>query len=238
MKNLILSLACFILVGCEKNIRDIIPVSSSFEPSYSVVENTDISINSAQMLRVKIILPKQLSETEIIDNCRSFVISNYDITGIRNVTMFAYNNESEINGPYTIGIYEFCPYGDWNRTNEDVKNDAYRENYKINQSYFKSQTATTSYTQNPGVGSKIVLNTEREWSFKKQEFISAKTTKLSNNPTDFSDDYIVKIKNGTKATIVDVYSKITGEYEWIAYKVELSDKKTGWVLSDDIIETK
>lgn len=234
MKKILLLIACVaMLVGCGKTVKEVIPIPASFSPVYSLISKDDISTDDAQMLRVKVTLPKHLSEAEIIENFRSFVIDNYDKTGIRNVAIFAYNNEAEANGSYTIAMYEFCPYGDWSRTNESVTNDKYAENYTVNSSYFEPAKTTLDN------GTKIELSAKEEWDSKVKEFIPAKTTSLSSSPTDFSEDKIIKLKNGTAGTIIDMYSQtMTGGSKWIAYKVTLSNGKTGWVLAEDVTQVK
>ena len=126
-----------ILFGCSSKpgIEEKLPIPKDFAPTYKIItdERLDYEWDGLDIMRrsYRITMPKS-SYNEIKDNCRYLAIKTYN-NGVHNVSIFVYNDASETNGAYTVAMYEFCPYGDWDRTNEmySAKLQDYGENFKI-----------------------------------------------------------------------------------------------------------
>ena len=54
----------------------------------------------------RIVFPKGLSSTDIYDNFKYLTKKNYEENGIRNISIFAYYPDDDINNAYTIGMFE------------------------------------------------------------------------------------------------------------------------------------
>ena len=104
-----------------------------------------------------------------------------------------------------------------------------KPNLVIADSYFKNESITIEKNDT------IILETKEEYNKDTQKFQPAKRTKISNNPSDFTNcDYV---PNGTEAKVVDVFRKrLTSDYTWISYKVYIEKlNKEVWV-SDDCVK--
>lgn len=232
MKTVLLSVLCFLCIVCDgcsggkkkdslnavKN--EILNISETFNPNYNIVKTEDISYidKGVKVSRIlyRITLPKGLSSTDIYDNFRYLTKKNYEENGIRNISIFAYYPDDDINNAYTIGMFEI-----------DLAQDDMPK-LVIADSYFKAEKALIEK------GNFVVLNTKTEYDTNTRKFIETQRTKISNNPSDFNDcDYV---PNGTEAKVTDIFSKrLTSDYTWVSYKVYISKlNKEVWV-SDDCI---
>lgn len=135
-KILLLIIAILLLFSCssKSGIEEKLPIPKEFKPSYKIVsdERLDYKWDGLDIMRksYRITVPKCTNE-EIKNNCRHLAIKTYQ-SGVYNVSIFVYNNRSEVNGQYTVALYEFCPYGDWGRTNEmySARLKDYGENFR------------------------------------------------------------------------------------------------------------
>lgn len=124
------------ILGCSHRpgIEEKLPIPKDFTPTYKIItdERLDYEWDGLDIMRrsYRITLPKS-SYDEIKNNCRALAIKTYK-DGVYNVSIFVYNDASETNNAYTVAMYEFCPYGDWSRTNEmySTKLQDFRENFK------------------------------------------------------------------------------------------------------------
>lgn len=137
MRKIFFLITLISLIGCGGvSIEDKLPLPDDFEPSYQIVKKEDISYkyDGLDIFRYsyRIIVPSYLSEKNIKNNCRHLVRTEQQHTAARNVSIFVYYNASEITGSYTVAMYEFCPYGDWSRTDETYSTitENYEENFK------------------------------------------------------------------------------------------------------------
>lgn len=204
------------------------PIPNDFSPVYKDISFEDLSYiyggNKIDRHQYRIILPRGLSNHEIKSNMRHLAMHKYKQLGVKNLSILAYKDKSEINGAYTAALYELCPYGKWEQTNVKCSNESYEENFIVSPTYSQYDKFTK--------GQKVKLNSETEYDRKKQEFFAATKTKVSSEPSNFSDDNIRKIKNGTTGVIIDIFSKP----HWIAYKVKFDNPalNEGWVLEEDL----
>ncbi|WP_373837057.1 hypothetical protein [Bacteroides heparinolyticus] len=126
-----------ILMACSSGpgIREKLPIPDDFNPSYKIAskDRIDYEWDGLDIMRIsyRIVIPK-LRYEDIRYNCRHLTVKTYE-SGIHNVSILAYSDESEMNGPYTVALYEFCPYGDWGRTNEMYATPLkdYGENFQL-----------------------------------------------------------------------------------------------------------
>ena len=227
---LIFSILFLILEGCsggkqnaEIANKELFNLDEAFVPRYKVVKTEDISYKErgVKISRIlyRIVFPKGLSSTEIYDNFKYLTKKNYEENGIRNISIFAYYPDDDINNAYTIGMFEI-----------DLAQDDMPK-LVIADSYFKAEKALIEK------GNFVVLNTKTEYDTNTRKFIETQRTKISNNPSDFNDcDYV---PNGTEAKVTDIFSKrLTSDYTWVSYKVYISKlNKEVWV-SDDCVTKK
>lgn len=228
-KILYLSLLLFIVISCDNNtFEKQFPISDTFIPAYQIASLEDLSFGSGndEILRhqYRIILPRGLSEEEIKSNMRHLAMQKYKQLGVKNISILAYRDKSEVNGTYTAALYELCPYGKWEQTNVKCPDESYEENLIVSSTYSQYDKFTK--------GQKVILNSETEYDKKKKEFVAATKTKVSSEPGNFSDENIRKIKNGTTGVIIDIFSKP----HWVAYKIKFNDPsiKDGWVLEENL----
>lgn len=235
MKTVLLSLLCFLCIVCNgcsggkkkdslnevKN--EILDISETFNPNYNIVKIEDISYmdKGVKVSRIlyRIKLPKGLSSIDIYDNFRYLTKKTYNEKGIRNISIFAYYPDDNVDSPYTIGMFEV----DLSQNNNP--------NLIIADSYFNEDSITIKKNDT------IILETKEEYNKETKKFQPAKRTKISDNPSDFTNcDYV---PNGTEAKVVDVFKKrLTSDYTWISYKVYIAKlKKEVWV-SDDCVSKK
>lgn len=204
------------------------PSPDDFTPIYQIVSFEDLSYmyggNKIDRHQYRIILPRGLSNDEIKLNMRHLAMRKYKQLGVKNLSILAYRDKSEINGAYTAALYELCPYGKWEQTNVKCSDESYEEKFIVSPTYSQNDKFTK--------GQKVTLNSETEYDRKKQEFVAATKTKVSSEPGNFSDENIRKIKNGTTGVIIDIFSKP----HWIAYKIKFDNPalNEGWVLEENL----
>lgn len=204
------------------------PIPDDFTPVYQVASFEDLSYmyggNKIDRHQYRIILPRGLSDEEIKSNMRHLAMQKYAQIGVKNLSILAYRDKSEINEAYTAALYELCPYGKWEQTNVKCPDESYEENFIISSSY----SQTDKFTK----GQKITLNSKTEYDSTKKEFVAATKTNVSSVPSNFSDENVQKIKNGTTGIIMDIFSKP----HWIAYKIKFDDPSIhdGWVLEENL----
>lgn len=96
------------------------PIPDDFTPAYQVISFEDLSYmyggNNIDRHQYRITLPRGLSDDEIKSNMRHLAMQKYEQTGVKNLSILAYRDKSEINGAYTAALYELCPYGKWEQT--------------------------------------------------------------------------------------------------------------------------
>lgn len=140
MKNSLLLLFLFLCLSCGgPGVDECLPLPDNFEKLYTIIEERDISYKSGDYkifrYAYKIVVPpyNYVTSEHIKNNCRHLVREIHKKKGVRNISVLVYNSESEKNDPYTVALYEFCPYGDWGRTDEDyqTKNEQYAEHLKM-----------------------------------------------------------------------------------------------------------
>lgn len=211
------------------------PIPDSFTPAYHVASSEDLSYeNGAEKImrhQYRVVIPKDLSESEIKNNMRHLAIQTYKQHRVKNISILAYTDINKINGSYTACLYELCPYGKWEQTNIKCPDDFYAENFIVSPSYYVEVLDKFSE------GQRVVLNTDCEYDSKKQDFVSASKTNVSSCATDFSDEKIKKIKNGVKGIIVETFrQRLNNGSFWIAYKVKFDDPTLadGWVLEENL----
>lgn len=231
MKTFLFYVLCVLsILGCSGSKKkvsistakdEILSIKETFSPDYKIINTEDISYkdNGVRVSRIlyRITFPKGLSSTEIYDNFRYLTKKTYIEKGIRNISIFAYYPDDNMNSPYTIGMFEV-----------DLAQDT-KPNLVIADSYFKNESITIEKNDT------IILETKEEYNKDTQKFQPAKRTKISNNPSDFTNcDYV---PNGTEAKVVDVFRKrLTSDYTWISYKVYIEKlNKEVWV-SDDCVK--
>lgn len=219
----------------ENNIENAITFfSESTTPSYRIAkhENLDIKINGDIVKRVqlRIILPKDLSIEEVVDNFRFAALDFNKEINYNAISIMAYYNENEINGQYTIGMYELCPYGNWSRSTEKASIEKYKESYDIHKSY-----SDQINNNNIEINRVVSLNRKEQWDRNSQKFIKSTTAKMFDNPTNMGDEFLIKeFRNGTKAKVIDVFEKrLSGGSMWRSYKININGIE-GWVSEFDI----
>lgn len=234
MKNILIVLVAILLLGgCsskqQKSLHGsisnkILSIEDAYLPKYTIIKTEDVSYKdrgvTVNRILYRVTFPKGLSSTDIYDSFRYLTKKTYEELDIRNISIFAYYPDDDVNNAYTIGMFDI-----------DLTQDAEPE-FVISDSYFKNVKDLLKK------GDVVVLNTKEEYDKTAKEFIPAKRTKISNNPSDFTNcDYI---PNGTEAKIVDIFKKrLTSEYAWISYKVYIPQiKKEVWVSDDCITQCK
>lgn len=139
MRKTFLMLAIILIfIGCGNGngVEEKIPIPEKFMPSYKIVtaERIDYEWDGLDIFRksYRIVLPEKMTFEEIKNNCRYLTVKTYN-EGVSNVSIFVYRDVNETNGSYTVAMYEFCPFGDWNRTNEmyEARLDNYEENFVL-----------------------------------------------------------------------------------------------------------
>lgn len=204
------------------------PIPNNFSPVYKDISFEDLSYmydgSKIDRHQYRIILPRGLSNEEIKANMRHLAMQKYKQLGVKNLSIFAYRDKSEINGAYTAALYELCPYGKWEQTNVMCSDESYEENFIVSPNYSQNDKFTK--------GQKVTLNSETEYDRKKQEFVAATKTLVSSEPGNFSEENIRKIKNGTSGIIIDIFSKP----HWVAYKIKFNNPsiKEGWVMEENL----
>ena len=235
-----LPLLIFIIISCATDsFEKKFPISDTFMPSYQIASFEDLSLNngSNKILRhqYRVVLPKGLSEADIKSNMRHLAMHKYKQHGVKNLSILAYKDKNDINGPFTASLYELCPHGEWGQTNRECSDDSYEEHLIVSPSYYIE--TVEKFT----VGRKVVLSAKTEYDRNKKDFVPASKTTVSSCPTDFSDDKIRKIKNGIKGSVIEICTKkLTGGSCWVAYKVRFNDSslQDGWVLEEDLSENE
>ena len=145
---LIFSILFLILEGCsggkqnaEIANKELFNLDEAFVPRYKVVKTEDISYKErgVKISRIlyRIVFPKGLSSTDIYDNFKYLTKKNYEENGIRNISIFAYYPDDDINNAYTIGMFEI-----------DLAQDDMPK-LVIADSYFKAEKAFFRISQPP-----------------------------------------------------------------------------------------
>lgn len=128
------------LISCKGvSVEDRLPIPDNFKPQYSQEKEVDLTYISqgTKIGRTCFwITTDLLSADDIKNNCRYIVRKTHKSTGIRNVSIFIYRNSLDIadGRTYTVAKYEFCPFGDWGRTDESIStsNEEYDEDFIMN----------------------------------------------------------------------------------------------------------
>ena len=224
--------------SCSSRMEKKLPIPEDFTPNYEIVSQDDIQYKSDgyDIFRYsfRIILPEGLTEKEIKYNFRKIVLDTYEETNIKNISIFAYLDIVEANGPYTIAMYEFCPYGDWSRTDEcySTPTESYEENLIVNPSYFIE--TTESPKEDVAIDDYVILNRKTKWNSSTQKLVPASNVKVSKNKRDFNDENVTYVNNGTKVKILDIYSeRLSSTSKWVVYKIKTSNNFIGWVYKED-----
>lgn len=214
-------------VECS-SFKEKFPIPNDFTPVYQIASFEDLSYmyggHKIDRHQYRIILPRGLSEEDIKLNMRHLAMQKHAQIGVKNLSILAYRDKNEINGAYTAALYELCPYGKWEQTNVKFSEESYEENFIVSSTYSQNDKFSK--------GQKVTLNSETEYDRKKQEFVAATKTKVSSEPSNFSDENIRWIKNGTPGVIIDIFRKP----HWIAYKVKFNNPSIneGWVLEENL----
>lgn len=234
MKNFLFAVITILSIyGCsgkqqkapqENMAHEILSIEDTYSPKYKIVKAEDISYKDRGVTVARILyrvtFPKGLSSTDIYDSFRYLTKKTYEEKSIRNISIFAYYPNDDVESAYTIGMFEV-----------DLSQDT-EPKFEISNSYFKEEKELMKK------GDVVALITKEEYDKKTKEFVPAKRTKISNSPSDFTNcDYI---PNGTEAKITDVFKKrLTSEYTWISYKVYIAKiKKEVWVSEYCVVSHK
>lgn len=122
-----------ILMACSNGpgIREKLPIPDDFKHSYKIVskDRIDYKWDGLDIMRMSY---RIVAHENILYNCRHLAVKTYE-SGVHNISILVYNDESETNGAYTVALYEFCPHGDWSRTNESYSTilEDYEENFRM-----------------------------------------------------------------------------------------------------------
>lgn len=217
-------------------IEDLIIIPESFNPVFKIAKTEDLSYFDKgikiKRIQQRILIPKGLSKDDVINNLRKSALDLYKEEPLRAISILAYYNKNEINKSYTIAMYEFCPFGDWEIANSNVRLQDYKENCKINKPYFENKKDMIQK------GDVVILNRKQEWNVQQQSMIEATKTQLFDDNRSLSEEHLVaEFKNGTKAEVIEVYEEqMTGGMIWRVYKVRVGNS-SGWVADFNVKKT-
>lgn len=124
----------------EISIEQSIPVFPSFTPTYKIIEIRDLSYADIIRKEVRVSLPRNLNKDDILFNFRVISTEEYNKNKFNAITVFAFHENESVNQAYTVAMYEFCPYGDWSRSDKKVPLSEYGEKIEIKKSYFEEAT--------------------------------------------------------------------------------------------------
>lgn len=119
--------------------HDPFQLKPGFEPTYQVIKRENMSMASASRWTVRIALPAHLTRKEVEQNLRYAAKEQWDQNQPNALTVFAYRNGSDYEGPITAGQCDYAPYGDWGRASEQVPIDQYKLVVHLEDEYFSSR---------------------------------------------------------------------------------------------------
>jgi len=137
-KPIIFLFGIIIIISCEKKTEQkkvtqkITPTVSEeiAVPQYTIVQENDISFQSAKRLQVKLRVQKILAEEEIKAICNK-LIPKYKISRYNAVVFHFYLPDSDIKGTFTAGMAEWAPYGNWSQAGNMKEGDYSKHSLSI-----------------------------------------------------------------------------------------------------------
>ncbi|MFZ3578060.1 hypothetical protein [Virgibacillus sp. DJP39] len=196
------------------DIETVLQMTKSFETSYEIIEETDISLLSATRHRVSISVPLGLSKQELEFNLKHVVKNLYEKHEADALTIFAYREDDEIKQNYSAGRIVFATEGDWSKADQEVGLEGYDYVIDIADTYLNPKESIE-------VGAEI-------------QFVGDVSSKSESWD---SEDIIIRTEEITSATVLAIEKYPMGSMEFIRYQVELETNDqmiTGWIHDYDV----
>lgn len=190
-------------------------------PKYKVVrDNEDLSYANVDRKRIRISVPAGLSRKELEDNIKHAAWSVFKESKFNAIAILAYRAGDPIDEAPTAGMADLAPNGVWA---DAGSNSPMMATVKLSELYFKKIEPTFA------IDEKVKLKDE-----------DGSGLGISNKFGSWMEkDFIVKVPNGSIATIKEVRKKaLTGDVEMVRYKVEVIREGkvySGWVHDSDFI---
>ncbi len=111
-----------------------------YEPKYKIVENQWLNFSVIRRLKLKIQLPKGLSEDEVIFNIKYCVAKEFNKEKPDALAIFAYCKDGKFNGfdcMYNVARADFAPYGKWEKAEEGFAYNLPIEKFSLKIEFFK-----------------------------------------------------------------------------------------------------
>ncbi len=201
-------------------IESALPIPLSFNPSFNRVKVEDYSYKDIIRKGARITMPSGLSRKDVENNLRAAAIGLYDEFTPDAVTVFAFSEGDDTNDAFTVGMIEFCPYGEWDKAEHAIPLEKWRENITVHDSYFETKPMMVV----EGASVRLVRDGGVKISRERDSWVS--------------EDIIAIAPNGTEATVEQSYRKQYSEMLFVRYKVSAvinGTQITGWVHEDEVI---
>ena len=110
--------AVVIFAGCVEEEKAVVI------PTYQIVEQKDISYSNIVLLRIKVVVPSNITKQEVKDVAGDVVKKITKSQDVNAICIFMYDRIEGVDGAYTIASVDWAPYGDWARV-DNVKTGDY-----------------------------------------------------------------------------------------------------------------
>jgi len=120
-------------------LADINYPTASFTPKYSIVEKNWLNFSVIRRLELRILLPKNLSKTEIKFNVEHCISSEFNKEKPDALCVFAFCKDKNFDGfdsVFNVARADFAPYGKWEKAEEGFSYNLPVEKFRTKIEYF------------------------------------------------------------------------------------------------------
>jgi hypothetical protein len=138
MSVLVILLAVVMVAGCSEskskansNVPDY--YDEKLVKEYKIVEEKDVSIAGIKRMTYRIVVPATITEAELKSTMIKITLDKTTADpDLDDVTVWAYDNEKDVKGPYTKGMLDWCPDRIGGDITPEIAKSNDRSTYKYN----------------------------------------------------------------------------------------------------------